>query len=271
MKLKTFRKLSPFHISGIISCIVALILFYIYPVLAVIPVVLFILVSLIMPFIIWSGFFVPVIFRGRTNKKTVAITFDDGPDRRITPAVLKLLSEYSVKAVFFVTGKNASENPDIIKEILKKGHSIGNHSYNHDPLLMLRPKGRLYNDIKTTQDVLAGFGIRPLVFRPPAGITNPRLRSVLLKLNLYCINWSVRAFDGGNRNIRNLSGKLLRKVKPNDIILLHDIDPGAVNIKKLTVEFELLIKGLIDSGLSIVPLSEIIEKDIMMEVSPFFT
>ena len=209
-------------------------------------------------------FFLPVVSRGSRNKKAAALTFDDGPDPFVTPEVLKLLSKHSIQATFFVTGKNASKNPDIIKEILKQGHTIGNHSFKHDPVLMLRTQRTLYQDIVKTQNFLTEFNITAYAFRPPAGITNPRLRKVLLELGMLCINFSCRAFDAGNRRIKSLASKILRKVKPGDIILLHDISPLDKNdINKLLNEFERIISGLSEKGIDIIPLGELTGKEIM--------
>ena len=106
------------------------------------------------------------------------------------------------------------------------GHSIGNHSYKHDPLLMLRKRKTVFKEISKCQNILQKYGIITFAFRPPAGIMNPRLRKVLLDLNMYCINWSCRAFDAGNRKINRLAKKILKKVKADDIVLLHDVNPG---------------------------------------------
>ncbi len=263
IRKKMIGKVIPFYVFCLASGLLAVILFFINFKLVAVPAIIFILVCITAPFITWAGFFVPVISRGHSGKRAVALTFDDGPDTNVTPAVLKILSGYSAKATFLVTGRNAVENPDIIKEILKQGHSIGNHSYNHDPLLMLRTRRRLYNEIKSTQEALKEFGIISRVFRPPAGITNPKLRGILMELDLLCVNWSTRAFDAGNRRVNCLSGKIMKKVKPDDIILLHDINTLRDNMPDFLTELEMLLEGLLNSGMKIVPLSELIGIDVM--------
>jgi peptidoglycan-N-acetylglucosamine deacetylase len=264
VKQKKYSMLSPFHITGIGAILLSIIFFCINWMLAIVPLLLFTLVCAIAPFITRSCFFLPVISRGCSGKNAVALTFDDGPDPIVTPAVLELLAKYSAKAVFFVTGKNAERYPDIIKKILAQGHSIGNHSYSHDPLLMLRKNSTLFNEINLCQNILQKFGITPCAFRPPAGITNPRLRNVVFDLNMYCVNWSCRALDAGNRRINKLAEKILKKVKPDDIILLHDINHGHKNdISNLMFEFEQILKGIKNSGLRIIMLSEIINKKII--------
>ncbi len=136
-----------------------------------------------------------------------------------------MLLKHRVKATFFVTGEKASAHPELVKEIVRQGHSIGNHTYSHDNFMLLKGSPYLLNEIEKTQNVLRELGVIPFAFRPPAGVTSPGLDPVLRHLNLYAVNFSCRAFDGGNRRIRNLSKKILKRVNPNDIILLHDSKP----------------------------------------------
>ncbi len=261
-----FKKgsITPAHISGLIAFLLFFILAFFSIRLAVLPIAIFLLLCAAAPFISGFGFFLPVISRGNSGKNSVALTFDDGPDPLTTPALLELLSRYSVKAVFFVTGEKASRYPELIRDILSHGHSIGNHSYSHDHLLMLRSTKRLLNEIKATQEILNKFNINTFAFRPPVGITNPRLRPVLRSLKMHCITYSCQAYDKGNKRIERLAEKILRKVKPYDIILLHDVRPYDNSaIKYWVKEIELLLKGVKAKGLDIVSLSEITGIDIM--------
>jgi len=119
--------LSPAQWVGIGSILIAILLLFFDVRLSVIPIAGFILLCVAAPFFPGSGFFLPVISRGVSNKKAVALTFDDIPDPLVTPQVLQLLLKHRVKATFFVTGKKAAEHPELIREILVHGHSIGNH------------------------------------------------------------------------------------------------------------------------------------------------
>ena len=258
-----YLSMTPFQISGIGAILLSILLLFVNIILALVPLILFVLLCAASPFMTKSGFFLPVISRGDRNKNAVSLTFDDGPHPDVTPALLRLLAKYSAKATFFVTGENTKLYPDIIKKIIAEGHAIGNHSYKHDPLLMLRRKKNLYNEIKFTQNILNEFGITPLAFRPPAGITNPRLRPVLQELGMYCINWSLRALDTGNRKINGLAKKILKKVKTGDIILLHDSNPNGIDTGLLLNEIEQVLIGLKKSGLLVKPLYELTGKDVM--------
>ena len=268
----TICPLSYFHLTGLAAIQISVILIFLKIELAVIPLVIFILISITAPFLTRFSFFLPIIYRGKVCKNEVALTFDDGPDPITTPHLLKLLSKYSINASFFVIGEKAYNHPYLIKRILSEGHSIGNHSYNHNPLIMVKSRKRLYKEIETAQRTLRKFGIVPLAFRPPVGITNPRLQRILLGLGMYCINFSCRAFDRGNRSINGLSRRILKKIKSGDIIMLHDVRSGRdFDIQLWLDEIELLIVGIGNKGINILPLSKIIGKDIMIKAEEKFT
>ncbi len=258
------KALTPAHIAGIAAFAISGGLLFIRPDLAAVPLGLFLLLCLVAPFLPGAGFFLPVISRGGRYGKAVALTFDDGPDPEVTPLLLDLLGRYRLTAAFFITGQNTERYPELVREILQRGHDVGNHSTHHDPLLMLRSRAKLADEIARTQDLLARFGIRPLAFRPPVGVTNPRLAGVLRDLGMECVTFSCRACDFGNRRIGGLAGKILRKVRPGAIILLHDVaPPGGGRIAEWLAGVEKIIRELRAGGYAIVPLSELIGRAVM--------
>jgi len=182
-----------------------------------------------------------------------------------TPPLLNLLLKYQIKATFFVTGKKAENHPELIEKILLRGHSIGNHSYKHNNLIMFRSCKSIEKDIEAAQHVLGGFGVTAFAFRPPVGITGPRLRPALLTSGAFIVNFSCRAFDGGNRWIKRLSKKILHRIRPGDIVLLHDVRPRhpALLVYWLD-EIERIISGLKDRELAVLPLSEMIGRPVMI-------
>jgi len=216
---------SPAEKTGFITLGMASLLSFIYPALAVIPLFLFLLLCFAAPFFPGFSFFLPIISRGPAGMESIALTFDDGPSPSSTPILLDLLDRHSLQATFFVVGEKAAKYPELITEIIARGHTLGNHSWSHDYFLMLRRQNNLRKDIHKTQENLKELGIQPLVFRPPAGITNPRLGKVLTGEGLITVTYSCRALDRGNRNIRNLSGKILEHLQPGDIVMLHDLAP----------------------------------------------
>lgn len=254
---------SPAHGVGFIAFLLSGVLLLFGGRIAAFPLGVFILLCLAAPFFPQWGFFLPVISRGRSGVKAVALTFDDGPDPDVIFLLLDLLERYEVAATFFVIGKKAEDKPALVREILLRGHAIGNHSYHHDPLLMLRSSARLAEEIARTQLLLTDFGIRPLVFRPPVGITNPRLPKVLRELHLDCVTFSCRARDFGNRRIAGLARIILKKIHPGAIVLLHDVPPRGGRIMDWLREVERLILGLKSQGYKVVPLSELIGRPVM--------
>jgi peptidoglycan/xylan/chitin deacetylase (PgdA/CDA1 family) len=206
-----------------------------------------------------------VISRGTSGKNAVAITFDDGPDPLTTPLLLNLLEKYKINATFFITGEKAARHPELVKQLVSRGHLVGNHSYNHSYRVLFKAGRSIVEDIQAAQGVFNNLGIIPLAYRPPAGLTSPGLKSALMKTGLYAVNFSCRPLDAGNRRLNNMAGKILDRLCPDDIILLHDLRPTDEKlIPDWLNEIELLLKGIDKMGFTILPLSELIGKPVMM-------
>jgi peptidoglycan-N-acetylglucosamine deacetylase len=256
--------LSPAFLTGMAAFLVSSLMLPIRPALVPVPLAIFVLICLIAPFLPGVGFFLPVISRRKTDRKAVALTFDDGPDPDVTPRLLDLLRRHALQATFFVVGERVERYPELIREILYRGHTLGNHSFRHDPLLMLRSRTRLREEVSRAQDALSAFDACPLAFRPPVGITNPRLQGVLKALGMYCVTFSCRALDRGNRRITGLAAIILKKVRPGDILLLHDVAPkGAEGIEEWLTQIERIVSGLKQRGYEILPLPELIDRPVM--------
>jgi peptidoglycan/xylan/chitin deacetylase (PgdA/CDA1 family) len=254
---------NPAQISGVILLPVAVLVYFFSPLMAAAVAFLYILLCILGCFFPQTNFLFSVINRGNTGKNMVALTFDDGPSDRITKQILDLLDKYSVKATFFVSGINALRHPEIIQDIIARGHTVGNHSYSHNYFLMLKSYRTLYREIAEAQKVLREMGIEAFAFRPPVGIVNPKLSSVLDKLGMFCVTFNCRAFDAGNFRVKDIAMKILKKVKADDIILLHDVPACQKkdNVVFLS-EVNILLTGIISKGLTIVPLSVLINKQI---------
>jgi peptidoglycan/xylan/chitin deacetylase (PgdA/CDA1 family) len=251
--------------TGLVAFLLATILIVVDGWLAVIPLAGFFLLCLAAPFFPRFGFYLPVIYKGASGKKAVAITFDDGPDPLTTPLLLKLLLKRQIKATFFVTGEKVVAHPELFKELVQQGHLVGNHSYRHSYRILFKTSPTIVADIEATQNVLNDFGIQPLAFRPPAGITSPRLRSALLKTGMYLVNFSCRPLDGGNRRISNIAKRILKRIRSDDIVLLHDSRPPDESLIPVWInEIENLLTSIETMGLMVLPLSELIGKPVMI-------
>ena len=255
--------LSPAHFVAFGAFLIFALLLFVNVNLAPLPLIIFVLACFIAPLLPGLSFFLPIISRGQKGARGVALTFDDGPDPEVTPKLLELLAQHSVTATFFVPGERAERYPDIIRAILAGGHSIGNHSYSHSPFLMLKGAKVLRREVAFAQTVFRRFGIVPLAFRPPVGITNAQLWRVLLENGMFCLNFSLRAGDMGNRRVARLAHRLLVKVAPGDIVLLHDVTPRQRDVPYLLHEFSTLIEGIRQKGLEIVPLARLIGREVM--------
>ena len=230
------------------------------------PLILFVFLCMIAPFLPRFGFFLPIISRGNSGQKAVSITFDDGPDPFTTEPLLALLKKYGVKATFFVVGKKAVAHPRLVKKILAEDHLLGNHSYSHDNFCMFRRRKILFREISAVQEVLAGFGVRTLAFRPPVGITNPRLWGVLQDLGMINVNFSCRGMDAGNRWLKGLSSRVLKHLRNDHIIALHDVIPkNRGDLSAWLNEIEEVLQGIKARGMIVLPLSELIGRPVMVQ------
>ena len=255
--------LAPAHLTGLTAFQLFALLLWLCPALAPLPLVLFVLLCLFAPLFPALPFYLPIITRGQREGASVALTIDDGPDPEVTPRVLERLAQQGMPATFFLIAAKAERHPDLVKAILAGGHTLGNHSYSHFPFLMMKGKKVLRQEIERAQAVFRTFGVVPLAFRPPVGITNPTLWRILLDQGMYCVNFSCRAADFGNRRIKHLAAKILARVRPGDIILLHDVAPRPGGLEVLLAEFDTLLQGLRDKQLEVVPLARLIGKEVM--------
>jgi peptidoglycan/xylan/chitin deacetylase (PgdA/CDA1 family) len=163
-------------------------------------------------------------------RKEIAITIDDGPDPKITPQVLDLLDRYQANASFFVIGERASRYPDLTNEIVRRGHSVENHSQRHSHMFSLYGPGAFGRDIENAQSsIRKATGDVPHFFRAPAGLRNPFLDPVLNRLGLRYVTWTRRGFDTVKTDAQKVLRHLTRDLAPGDILLLHDGHAATTN------------------------------------------
>jgi len=158
-----------------------------------------------------------------TARNEIALTIDDGPDPSVTPQVLELLDRYAVRATFFCIGEKAARHPDLCREIVRRGHSVENHSQHHRHHFSLLGRSAILRELQTAQDTLTAItGQHPLFFRAPAGLRNPFLDPVLARLGLRLASWSARGFDTRIGDVKRVKNKLLHGLSAGAILLLHD-------------------------------------------------
>ncbi len=168
--------------------------------------------------------FVDAVCRGADDARGVALTFDDGPCPVHTPQVLDLLDRAGVKATFFVIGHKAEAHPNIVRDIVARGHVLGSHSYAHSRAFSLLSKAAVQADIERSLVTLEKItGSRPALFRPPIGHTNPRIAKVVDELDLTVVGWSVRALDGvASATADRVARRVVPQLEDGAIVLLHD-------------------------------------------------
>ncbi|HAN18033.1 MAG TPA: polysaccharide deacetylase family protein [Bacteroidales bacterium] len=186
---------------------------------------------------ICSNLYVKSRCKGNNSEKKIALTFDDGPDAEITSEILGLLDQYNAKATFFCTGKSIEKNRELLKDIDKRGHAIGNHTYSHSYGKNMFSAKRLKDDIQNNQDLIyETIGKKVKLFRPPFGVTNPPIAKAIKNFNFIVIGWSLRSFDTIHKPEQVIQ-KVIKKVKPGDIILFHDNRLNTIEILKTVLEF----------------------------------
>jgi peptidoglycan-N-acetylglucosamine deacetylase len=153
----------------------------------------------------------------------IAITIDDGPNPEVTPAVLDILDAAHAKASFFCIGRLVNEHRDLAQEIIRRGHSIENHSYRHRHHFSLMGMKALRYEISKTQEIISQTtGYTPTYFRAPAGLRSPLLDPILQSLDLKLVSWTRRGFDTRLCQTTSVLRRLQTGLRAGDILLLHD-------------------------------------------------
>ena len=161
---------------------------------------------------IWQRLFPYGVFR---TGEAVYLTFDDGPIPEVTPKVLAILDRYGVKATFFMVGENIDKHPEVYEQVVKAGHAIGNHTYNH-------LKGWKYS-LKEYLANVAKFSKETKLFRPPYGKASFRQRRALTKQGYRIIYWDILTRDyNPKRTPEAMLAKVKRDVRKGSIINFHD-------------------------------------------------
>ena len=184
------------------------------------------------------------IWHGPRNKKHVYLTFDDGPVPDVTEYVLDLLSEYRIKATFFCVGENVIKYPEIFKRILREGHGVGNHTFNHLNGWQVDEKEYM-NNIQLCLDAFRKMGYKNDVhlFRPPYGKIRKRTFAKI-KEDYKIIMWDVLSYDFSRKvNEQKCLEKSLRFTKKGSIIIFHDSNKTFDKIKLVISQY---IKSLKD-------------------------
>ena len=186
-----------------------------------------------------------IIWKKITDEKKIWLTFDDGPEKEVTEFILETLKKLNIKASFFLIGKNIQEFPELTKEIIKKGHIIGNHSFSHLNGFKSKNEEYIY-DIELGQKLIneklveMGITNKIKVFRPPYGRILPR-QIKRLKENYKIVMWDVFSWDfKKNISPEKIYNNVIDNVVEGSILVFHN-NKKSLNNLKLTLE-DILVK-----------------------------
>ena len=204
-------------------------------------------------YFVGSNFFIKIVCKANTDKKEIAISFDDGPAENYTKEILSILNTENVKATFFCIGMRIAENETILKQLQTDGHIIGNHSYSHHFWFDMYSAQKMQKDLKQMDTEMERVtGLKPKLFRPPYGVTNPNLAKAIKKGGYTPVGWSVRSMDTGIEDGNKLLGKINDGIKPGAIFLFHDTSKTTLEVLP---EF---IQEVKKRGYHIIPLDKLL-------------
>lgn len=205
--------------------------------------------------------FVDAVVEGPRGARGLALTFDDGPHPVHTRRVLDLLDARGVQATFFVIGAKVRQHPELTKEIVERGHSLGAHSYTHDRLFSMRGAARVRREITETLDAIeAATGARPDLFRPPIGHTSPAVARAVGALDVEVVGWSAAARDGtASATVDAVVRRLAPRLRDGAIVAMHDAPERGEREPAGVAALPRVLDLIEERNLRVVPLEELLD------------
>ncbi|WP_377888002.1 polysaccharide deacetylase family protein [Alkalihalobacillus sp. R86527] len=201
---------------------------------------------------------------GIVGEKYVALTFDDGPSREVTPRVLKTLNDHEAKATFFMLGKQVESYPSLAEEVAEAGHEIGNHTDDHINLTKIG-KPQLVNEVqKASKKIQDATGQTPIIIRPPYGAINKEVEEVAKDNGSSLVLWSVDSLDWKSKNVEAINKVVQREVVPGSIILLHDVHPTTADA------LPTILTALEEEGYHFLTVSQLLSIQEKFSVGPYY-
>jgi len=197
-----------------------------------------------------------------SGSRQLALTYDDGPNDPHTLRLLEVLARHEVKATFFLIGRFVAEKPEIVREVARAGHVIGNHTFNH-PNLIFCSAVRVRSELEQCRKILEEtVGEHSNLWRPPFGARLPHVLGVGRKLGLEPVMWTVSSNDWTIRTADGIERRVAERIRGGDVILMHDgahVRMGADRAR--TVEAtDRLIRRCKDQGYELVTVTEMMER-----------
>ena len=196
---------------------------------------------------------------GRGIKK-IALTYDDGPNDPHTLKLLEVLARHEVRATFFMIGQYVRQRPDIVREVARAGHTIGNHTMTH-PLLIFESAARTRAELIECRTALTdAIGEHSNLFRPPFGGRRPATLQIARELGLETIMWNVTGYDWNSPPASQIEKKVVQQMRGGDVILLHDGGHRAMGADRAqtVIATENLIRRYRDQGYEFVTVDKML-------------
>ncbi|MBZ5720613.1 MAG: polysaccharide deacetylase family protein [Acidobacteriia bacterium] len=214
----------------------------------------------------WYGATFTSLPRG---SKQLALTYDDGPNDPHTLRLMEVLAKHEVRATFFLIGRYVEQRPDIVRELVKAGHVVGNHTFTH-PLLIFQPAAEIRTQLENCERALTGaVGEHSNLFRPPFGGRRPAVMRIVRERGLVPVMWNVTGYDWSAPSVEHIERKVTSQVRGGDVILLHDgghLVFGA-DRSSTVVATDRLIARYKAEGCQFVTIPEMMQKDVSHQLS----
>lgn len=193
------------------------------------------------------------------GKKMAALTFDDGPDPLYTPDVLEILKKYQIKATFFVVGENAEAYPELVRQEIKAGHEIENHTYTH-PDLSRESELKTGEEIQRTEQIIDKItDIKAKFFRPPKKLFRRETIAVAEAKGYKTILWSICVENSHAATPSQMAQRVIDTAHPGMIILAHD---GRLDRRQTIAALPMIIEAFQQQGYQFVTLDELLNAQV---------
>lgn len=202
---------------------------------------------------------VPVFVKKENLGKVVALSFDDGPDPKWTPKILSILKEKGIHATFFMVGTQAEKYPDIINQMVKEGHDVANHSWNHPNFTKISAE-QVKEEIERTNTVIeTAGGVKPTLCRAPYGAVNDLVKAVAQAQGCVMVSWSVDTRDWAGDSVDVMMQAVRKQVHPGAIVLEHSFGGKNSDLSNTVALIPEMVRYLEEQGYTFVKVSDLYE------------